>query len=190
MFLFFIFQYQAAPEVAKVEALPAYTPTDSLYDLNMAETAIEDGGVDWGQVALYSLSTVGIWLADGALSWAVQKMGQILIRRELQGRAGPWSRFALKSMQTCPRWAFTQRDVRKAEETIQVAKTFCDDIEETDRVYVENRRKWREETEAQKRTDLNVQDPEESFQPPVTSTEKKKVMPCSQSSSMELTIKF
>ena len=177
MFLFFIFQYEAAPEVPKVEDPPAYMPTDSLYDLNMAETAIEDGGVDWLQASLYGLSTIGIWIADGAISMMVHKAGQFLVRKELEGQAGPWTKFALRVLQTCPRWAFTQKDVRKAEETIHIAKTFCDDIEETDRVYVENRKKWREETEARRKADTSVQDPEELFRPPVTSTEKKKVIP-------------
>ena len=155
------------------------SPSDSLYGLSVAEVAIEDQGVDWGQIALYTFGSVGVWFLDGALSWAVHKIGQWLIRRELQGQAGPKSRLALKVLKTCPRWAFTAPMVRRSEVTVHQAKTFCDTMEEADRVFQESRRVRAAgaRTVAEDRTE---QDQEESFRPPVTSTEKKKVMICLQ----------
>ena len=179
MFLIFIFQYEAAPGevVAPQVAMTAEaSPSDSLYGLGMAETAIEEGGVEWGQVALYTLSTVGIWIADGALSWAVHKMGQWLIRMELEGRATPWSRHALRALKVCPRWAFVAPSVRRSEVTIHQAKTFCDTMEEADRVFQARRRVVVEARPVTEDANVTTQDQEETFRPPVTSTEKKKVM--------------
>ena len=186
MFLFFIFQYEAAPLVVAVPkatmevevSQEAHDPSDSLYGLSLAENAIEDRGVEWGQVALYGLSTLGIWLADGLLSLAVQKMGQFLVRKELEGQAGPWSKFALKVLRICPRWAFTQRDVRRAEETAHHARTFCDTMEEADRIYQERRRMAAEARPVAENANVTIQDQEETFRPRITSTEKKKVIIC------------
>jgi hypothetical protein len=159
MFLF-ILQYESATTALVAE--DTTVASDSLNGAGLAETAVEDGGVDWGQVSLYSLSTVGVWLVDGMVSWAVQRTGQHLLRRELEGQAGFWTRLALKALYSCPRWAFTAREIRQSEETLHQVKVFCESMEETDRTY---QQRVRERTEAA----------EEVFEPRVTSTEKKKV---------------
>jgi hypothetical protein len=92
MFLF-ILQYESATTALVAEDIPL--ASDSLNGAGLAETAVEDEGVDWGQVSLYSLSTVGVWLVDGMISWVVQRTGQHLLRRELEGQAGLWTRMAL-----------------------------------------------------------------------------------------------